>query len=101
MPHYHRKRHKRQARARTKGVSPKLVLAVAGAVLGCLSTQTVLDLPGWADLLVLTGLVGLGAAVAPPGTVTLPRGDRGLTLLEALVALLLVAVALILIGALP
>lgn len=55
---------------RTIGISPKLILAVIGAVLGYLVTQELVDFPGWGDLVIMCALVGIGAFTAGPGVVT-------------------------------
>ena len=60
---------------RTSGISPKLIAAVAMAVLGYLATQTILDLPTSVDLLVQVGLVAVGTAAAGVGKVV-PKDAR-------------------------
>jgi hypothetical protein len=60
---------------RTIGLSPKLYAAVTAAVLGYLATQTLVTMPGWADLLVQVGLVAVGVFAAGPGRVA-PKGVR-------------------------
>lgn len=54
---------------KTLGLSPKFIAAVVAAVLGYLATQTLVDFPAWADLVVQVGLVGIAAAGAPVGKV--------------------------------
>ena len=53
----------------TVGVKPAFYLGIIAALLASLATQTLVDLPSWADLLVLLGSVGVGTALAGPGTV--------------------------------
>lgn len=53
----------------TRGVKPALILAVVGAVVSTLLTQTIVDFPDWADLLIVVVSVAVGAAGAPVGKV--------------------------------
>lgn len=56
-------------KAKTKGISPKLIAAVAGAIAAFLLTQTVLQLPPGVVLLCQCVVIALGAAAASPGKV--------------------------------
>lgn len=95
-------------KAKTQGISPKLIAAVVAAVVGYLLTQTVLNLPPWAVVAAQAVLVAIAAFAAPPGTVSpdsyikgvvkKAASAKGLTLVEVLVVLILVIVILLILG---
>lgn len=100
---------------KTDGLSPKLIAAVITAVVTYILGQEVLALPPIATVIGQAVLVALAAFAAPAGSVSAPQasssdarlsdtarnGISGLTLIEVLVALLIVAVVLLVAGVLP
>lgn len=87
----------------TVGISPKLIVAVILAVLTYVLGQELLELPAWAVVAGQAVIIALGVYQASPGQVTTTRdpnlraGERGLSLLEAIVVLLIAAVVVLLV----
>lgn len=87
MPARRRTRTVRSVKTASRRPGPKFYGSIVAAVVTYLLTQTVLDLPTWADLLLNAAAVGLAVYTAPPqATRLLSRGVSGFAFLPVAAA---------------